>query len=53
MRFCAEMTVFPGGGVDRRRAASTATADSPDIGWQGPSTDWWAERLGTTDVAAP
>ncbi len=55
MRFCAEMTVFPGGGVDERDMPGDIDGDghdSPDIGWQGPSTDWWAERLGTTpDVA--
>lgn len=51
MRFCAEMTVFPGGGVDARDLPGDVDGDgheSPDIGWHGPSTTWWAERLGTT-----
>ncbi|HIW90569.1 MAG TPA: NUDIX hydrolase [Candidatus Corynebacterium avicola] len=51
MRFCAEMTVFPGGGVDERDLPGDVDGDghdSPEIGWKGPSTDWWAERLGTT-----
>ncbi|MGO1950534.1 MAG: NUDIX hydrolase [Mycobacteriaceae bacterium] len=55
MRFCAEMTVFPGGGVDARDLPGDADGDgheSPDIGWQGPSTDWWAERLATTPELA-
>ncbi len=51
MRFCAEMTVFPGGGVDARDMPGDVDGDghaSPEIGWQGPSTRWWSERLGTT-----
>lgn len=40
MAFCAEMTVFPGGGVDARDMNS-----DPEIAWQGPSVQWWSERL--------
>lgn len=55
MRFCAEMTVFPGGGVDSRDMPGDVDGDgvrSPEIGWQGPSTRWWAERLRTTPQMA-
>lgn len=51
MRFCAEMTVFPGGGVDSRDMPGDVDGDgvsSPTIGWQGPSTGWWSRRLRTT-----
>lgn len=51
MRFCADMTVFPGGGVDSRDLPGDVDGDgrdSPDIRWRGPDVDWWAERLGTT-----
>lgn len=55
MRFCAEMTVFPGGGVDERDIPGDGDGDgvsSPDIRWQGPSTEWWAGRLRTSpDIA--
>ncbi|AGP31115.1 NUDIX hydrolase [Corynebacterium terpenotabidum] len=55
MQFCAEMTVFPGGGVDARDMPGDVDGDgvtSPEIGWQGPSTDWWADRLRTTPEMA-
>ncbi len=55
MRFCAEMTVFPGGGVDDRDLPGDVDGDghvSPDIGWKGPSTQWWSERLGTSPEVA-
>ena len=48
MAFCAEMTVFPGGGVDSRDMPGDVDGDgqpSPEIRWQGQSTTWWAERL--------
>lgn len=40
MAFCAEMTVFPGGGVDARDMDG-----DPEIAWQGQSVEWWSERL--------
>ena len=55
MRFCAEMTVFPGGGVDARDLPGDVDGDghdSPEIGWQGPSPQWWGERLGTSPELA-
>jgi 8-oxo-dGTP pyrophosphatase MutT (NUDIX family) len=55
MAFCAEMTVFPGGGVDERDMPGDADGDgqdSPAIRWEGPSTRWWAERLATTPELA-
>lgn len=55
MRFCAEMTVFPGGGVDARDLPGDVDGDghdSPEIRWHGPSPQWWAERLGTTPELA-
>ena len=38
MAFAGGMTVFPGGGVDRRDADTS-------IAWHGPSPEWWAERF--------
>ena len=38
MAFAGGMTVFPGGGVDRR-AADTSLA------WHGPTPAWWASRF--------
>lgn len=55
MRFCAEMTVFPGGGVDDRDQPGDVDGDgvdSPEIGWRGPSTEWWSRRLRTTPELA-
>ena len=40
MAFCANMTVFPGGGVDSRDMNS-----DPEIAWQGPDVNWWSQRL--------
>lgn len=48
MAFCADMTVFPGGGVDSRDMPGDVDQDgrdSPDLYWQGPDVDWWAQRL--------
>lgn len=48
MAFCAEMTVFPGGGVDSRDMPGDVDQDghdSPDLQWQGPSVKWWSQRL--------
>ncbi|MGL4306001.1 MAG: NUDIX hydrolase [Mycobacteriaceae bacterium] len=41
MVFASGMTVFPGGGVDKRDA-------EPDVGWVGPPPQWWAERFGVS-----
>jgi 8-oxo-dGTP pyrophosphatase MutT (NUDIX family) len=38
MAFAAGMTVFPGGGVDRRDADAT-------VAWAGPGADWWARAF--------
>ncbi len=38
MAFAGGMTVFPGGGVDRRD-------DDTSISWHGPPPEWWAERF--------
>ncbi|MEV1120109.1 NUDIX hydrolase [Actinosynnema sp. NPDC049800] len=39
MAFAGGMTVFPGGGVDRRDADTS-------VGWSGPPPSWWASRFG-------
>ncbi|GAB3000155.1 NUDIX hydrolase [Saccharothrix stipae] len=39
MAFAGGMTVFPGGGVDRRDADTS-------VAWTGPPPSWWAERFG-------
>ncbi|MCE6996804.1 NUDIX hydrolase [Saccharothrix sp. S26] len=41
MAFAGGMTVFPGGGVDRRDADTS-------VAWSGPPPSWWAERFGCT-----
>nr|WP_042198450.1 NUDIX hydrolase [Kibdelosporangium sp. MJ126-NF4] len=38
MAFAGGMTVFPGGGVDKRDADA-------DIAWTGPRPEWWAEQF--------
>jgi 8-oxo-dGTP pyrophosphatase MutT (NUDIX family) len=38
MPFAGGMTVFPGGGVDRRDADTS-------LAWHGPSPAWWASRF--------
>ncbi|MEU4445116.1 NUDIX hydrolase [Actinosynnema sp. NPDC050801] len=38
MAFAGGMTVFPGGGVDRRDADTS-------VAWTGPPPSWWAERF--------
>jgi 8-oxo-dGTP pyrophosphatase MutT (NUDIX family) len=38
MAFAGGMTVFPGGGVDRRDADAS-------VAWHGPPPSWWAERF--------
>ncbi|MFQ6273310.1 NUDIX hydrolase [Kutzneria viridogrisea] len=39
MAFAGGMTVFPGGGVDRRDADTS-------VGWVGPEPAWWGARFG-------
>jgi 8-oxo-dGTP pyrophosphatase MutT (NUDIX family) len=51
MAFAGGMTVFPGGGVDRRDGdgADGAEGDEGDEGrvaWSGPEPAWWAGRFG-------
>jgi 8-oxo-dGTP pyrophosphatase MutT (NUDIX family) len=38
MAFAGGMTVFPGGGVDRRDADTS-------VAWHGPPPEWWASRF--------
>ncbi|MET0134194.1 MAG: NUDIX hydrolase [Kibdelosporangium sp.] len=38
MAFAGGMSVFPGGGVDRRDADAA-------VAWTGPSAEWWANRF--------
>jgi 8-oxo-dGTP pyrophosphatase MutT (NUDIX family) len=45
MAFAGGMTVFPGGGVDRRDAEA-------DLAWIGPGEHWWAERFNTDAATA-
>ena len=55
MAFCAEMTVFPGGGVDSRDMPGDVDGDghdSPDLRWQGPDVKWWASRLQKSESMA-
>jgi 8-oxo-dGTP pyrophosphatase MutT (NUDIX family) len=39
MAFAGGMTVFPGGGVDRRDADTS-------VAWHGPEPAWWGRRFG-------
>lgn len=41
MPFAGGMTVFPGGGVDRRDADTS-------VSWSGPQPSWWAQEFGCT-----
>ncbi|MEE3852701.1 NUDIX hydrolase [Gordonia sp. LSe1-13] len=45
MAFAGGVTVFPGGGVDRRDADA-------DIAWTGPPPAWWAEAFHTDEHTA-
>jgi 8-oxo-dGTP pyrophosphatase MutT (NUDIX family) len=45
MAFAGGMTVFPGGGVDRRDARA-------DVGWAGPAPSQWAQRFGCSEGLA-
>ncbi|WP_245931474.1 NUDIX domain-containing protein [Actinokineospora auranticolor] len=45
MAFAGGMTVFPGGGVDRRDADAS-------VAWHGPDPAWWAARFGCDEALA-
>jgi 8-oxo-dGTP pyrophosphatase MutT (NUDIX family) len=45
MPFAGGMTVFPGGGVDRRDADAS-------VAWAGPEPSWWAARFGCDEALA-
>lgn len=45
MPFAGGMTVFPGGGVDRRDADTS-------VSWSGPGPEWWAQRFGCSPELA-
>ncbi|MFL6121481.1 NUDIX hydrolase [Actinophytocola sp.] len=45
MAFAGGMTVFPGGGVDRRDADTS-------VAWHGPPPAWWAARFSCDDALA-
>ncbi|MBD0859837.1 NUDIX domain-containing protein [Gordonia sp. zg691] len=45
MAFAGGMTVFPGGGVDKRDADA-------DLAWTGPQAGWWAEQFASDDETA-
>jgi 8-oxo-dGTP pyrophosphatase MutT (NUDIX family) len=45
MPFAGGMTVFPGGGVDKRDADAS-------VAWAGPGPSWWASRFGCDDALA-
>jgi len=44
MPFAGGMTVFPGGGVDRR--------DSASVAWAGPPPSWWGQRFRCDETLA-
>ncbi|MEV5945248.1 NUDIX hydrolase [Streptomyces sp. NPDC051993] len=46
MAFAGGAYAYPGGGVDPR------DAEDSQLGWAGPSREWWAERLGTDPASA-
>lgn len=45
MAFAGGMTVFPGGGVDKRDADTT-------VAWAGPTPAWWAGKFGCSPELA-
>jgi 8-oxo-dGTP pyrophosphatase MutT (NUDIX family) len=49
MAFAGGMTVFPGGGVDRRDGDD---GDDGPVAWSGPEPAWWADRFGCDTVLA-
>lgn len=55
MKFAANMTVFPGGGVDARDFPGDVDGDghdSPTLRWSGHSPEWWAEKFHVTPATA-
>lgn len=55
MRFAANMTVFPGGGVDARDFPGDIDGDghaSPRLTWVGSTPDRWGDRLGVAPATA-
>ncbi len=51
MAFAGGMTVFPGGGVDRRDRDGADSADER-VAWSGPEPAWWAGRFGCDTALA-
>ena len=55
MKFAANMTVFPGGGVDARDFPGDVDGDghdSPRLTWSGHAPQWWAEKFGVAPATA-
>ena len=55
MKFAANMTMFPGGGVDARDFPGDVDGDghdSPTLRWSGHSPEWWAEKFHVTPATA-
>lgn len=55
MKFAANMTVFPGGGVDARDFPGDVDGDghaSPPLRWSGHSPEWWAEKFNCAPATA-
>ena len=55
MKFAANMTVFPGGGVDARDFPGDVDGDghdSPRLNWSGHDPQWWADRFNVAPATA-
>lgn len=55
MRFAANMTVFPGGGVDPRDFPGDVDGDghdSPRLSWSGHAPEWWSEKFRVAPATA-
>ena len=55
MKFAANMTVFPGGGVDARDFPGDVDGDghdSPRLNWSGHDPQWWANRFNVAPATA-
>lgn len=55
MKFAANMTVFPGGGVDARDFPGDVDGDghdSPSLAWSGHPPQWWAEAFDVAPATA-
>ncbi|MFD5867342.1 NUDIX hydrolase [Corynebacterium sp. NPDC060344] len=55
MRFAANMTVFPGGGVDARDFPGDLDGDghdSPRLNWSGHPPQWWADAFDVAPATA-